>query len=256
MPKFFVTSDIHSFMEPLKRALNEKGFDPTNKDHWLVVCGDCYDRGDDSELVLNYLMSLERKILIRGNHDLLLRDLCKRGFPYRYDFHNGTTTTVYDLGGTGAGNDFKKCCEVTQNKLKKYNDLLVNYFETEHFIFCHSWIPTISQNGGFYKYDKNWRKATNKRWELAMWGNPFELADLELNQTGKIIVFGHFHTSYQWSTHYGYSEFGTDAKFEPYYGHNYIGLDACVSHTKKVNVIVIEDEFMHMEDKYGDCSTN
>ena len=125
MPKFFVTSDIHSFMEPLKRALNEKGFDPTNNDHWLVVCGDCYDRGDDSELVLNYLMSLERKILIRGNHDLLIRDLCKRGFPYRYDFHNGTTTTVYDLGGTGAGNDFKKCCEVTQNKLKKYNDLLV-----------------------------------------------------------------------------------------------------------------------------------
>ena len=140
--------------------------------------------------------------------------------------------------------------------MKKYNDLLVNYFETEHFIFCHSWIPTISQNGGFYKYDKNWRKATNKRWELAMWGNPFELADLELNQTGKIIVFGHFHTSYQWSAHYGYSEFGADAKFEPYYGHNYIGLDACVSHTKKVNVIVIEDEFMHMEDKYGDCSTN
>ena len=201
-------------------------------------------------------MSLERKILIRGNHDLLLRDLCKRGFPYRYDFHNGTTTTVYDLGGAGAGNDFKKCCEVTQNKLKKYNDLLVNYFETKHFIFCHSWIPTISQNGSFYKYDKNWRKATNKRWELAMWGNPFELADLELNQTGKIIVFGHFHTSYQWSAHYGYSEFDEDAKFHPYYGHNYIGLDACVSHTKKVNVIVIEDEFMHMEDKYGDCSTN
>ena len=167
-------------------------------------------------------MSLERKILIRGNHDLLLRDLCKRGFPYRYDFHNGTTTTVYDLGDAGAGNDFKKCCEVTQNKLKKYNDLLVNYFETEHFIFCHSWIPTISQNGGFYKYDKNWRKATNKRWELAMWGNPFELADLELNQTGKIIVFGHFHTSYQWSAHYGYSEFGADAKFEPYYDHNVV----------------------------------
>ena len=41
MPKFFVTSDIHSFMNPLKRALDEKGFDPTNKDHWLVVCGDC-----------------------------------------------------------------------------------------------------------------------------------------------------------------------------------------------------------------------
>lgn len=256
MPKFFVCSDIHSFYTPLKSALDEKGFNPTNKDHWLVVCGDCYDRGDDSELVLNYLMSLERKILIRGNHDLLLKDLCKRGFPYRRDFHNGTTITVYDLGDGGAGNDFEKCCEVTQNKLREYNDLLVNYFETKNHIFVHSWIPVISQNGGFYKYDKNWRNATNSQWELAMWGNPFELADLELNQTGKTIVFGHFHTSYQWSAQYGYSEFDEDAKFEPYYGRNYIGLDACVVHTKKVNVIVIEDEFMHMEDKYGDKSTN
>lgn len=256
MPKFFVTSDVHSFMNPLKRALDEKGFDPTNKDHWLVVCGDCYDRGDDSELVLNYLMSLERKILIRGNHDLLLRDLCERGFPHRHDFHNGTTMTVYDLGDAGAGNDFEKCCEVTQNKLREYNNLLVNYFETQHYIFVHSWIPIIFQNGGLYKYDKNWRNATNDQWELAMWGNPFELADLELNQTGKTIVFGHFHTSYQWSAHYGYSEFDDDAKFEPYYGHNYIGLDACVARTEKVNVIVIEDEFMHMEDKYGDSSTN
>ena len=242
MPKFFVTSDIHSFMNPLKRALDEKGFDPANKDHWLVVCGDCYDRGDDSELVLNYLMSLERKILIRGNHDLLLRDLCKRGFPYRYDFHNGTTTTVYDLGDAGSGNDFEKCCEVTQNKLKKYNDLLVNYFETEHFIFCHSWIPTISQNGGFYKYDKNWRKATNKRWELAMWGNPFELAEQGLNQTGKTIIFGHWHASAGWARAEGRSEFGEDAKFEPYYGNGYIAIDGMTALSHKVNMLVIEDE--------------
>ena len=242
MPKFFVTSDIHSFMNPLKRALDKKGFDPTNKDHWLVVCGDCYDRGDDSELVLNYLMSLERKILIRGNHDLLLRDLCERGFPYRHDFHNGTTMTVYDLGDAGAGNDFAKCCEVTQNKLREYNNLLVNYFETQHYIFVHSWIPTISQNGGFYKYDKNWRNATNDQWELAMWGNPFELAEQGLNQTGKTIIFGHWHASAGWARAEGRSEFGEDAKFEPYYGDGYIAIDGMTALSHKVNMLVIEDE--------------
>ena len=242
MPKFFVTSDIHSFMNPLKRALDEKGFDPTNKDHWLVVCGDCYDRGDDSELVLNYLMSLERKILIRGNHDLLLRDLCERGFPYRHDFHNGTTMTVYDLGDAGAGNDFEKCCEVTQNKLREYNNLLVNYFETQHYIFVHSWIPIISQNGGFYKYDKNWRNATNYQWELAMWGNPFELAEQGLNQTGKTIIFGHWHASAGWARAEDRSEFGEDAKFEPYYGNGYIAIDGMTALSHKVNILVIEDE--------------
>ena len=242
MPKFFVTSDIHSFMNPLKRALDEKGFDPTNKDHWLVVCGDCYDRGDDSELVLNYLMSLERKILIRGNHDLLLRDLCERGFPYRHDFHNGTTITVYDLGDAGAGNDFEKCCEVTQNKLREYNNLLVNYFETQHYIFVHSWIPIIFQNGGLYKYDKNWRNATNDQWELAMWGNPFELAEQGLNQTGKTIIFGHWHASAGWARAEGRSEFGEDAKFEPYYGDGYIAIDGMTALSHKVNMLVIEDE--------------
>ena len=242
MPKFFVTSDIHSFMNPLKRALDEKGFDPTNKDHWLVVCGDCYDRGDDSELVLNYLMSLERKILIRGNHDLLLRDLCERGFPHRHDFHNGTTITVYDLGDAGAGNDFEKCCEVTQNKLREYNNLLVNYFETQHYIFVHSWIPIIFQNGGLYKYDKNWRNATNDQWELAMWGNPFELAEQGLNQTGKTIIFGHWHASAGWARAEGRSEFGEDAKFEPYYGDGYIAIDGMTALSHKVNMLVIEDE--------------
>lgn len=242
MPKFFVTSDIHSFMNPLKKALDEKGFDPTNKDHWLVVCGDCYDRGDDSEIVLNYLMSLERKILIRGNHDLLLRDLCERGFPYRHDFHNGTTITVYDLGDAGSGNDFEKCCEITQNKLKEYNKLLVNYFETQHYIFVHSWIPTISQNGGYYKYDKNWRNATNNQWELAMWVNPFELAEQGLNQTGKTIIFGHWHASAGWARAEGLSEFGEDAKFEPYYGDGYIAIDGMTALSHKVNMLVIEDE--------------
>ena len=245
MPKFFVTSDIHSFMEPLKKALNEKGFDPTNKDHWLVACGDCYDRGDDSELVLNYLMSLERKILIRGNHDLLLRDLCKRGFPYRYDFHNGTTTTVYDLGDAGSGNDFEKCCEVTQNKLREYNDLLVNYFETQNYIFVHSWIPIISQNGGFYKYDKNWRNATNNQWELAMWSNPFEMAEQGLLPDKKLI-FGHFHTSFPRAKYEGGEEFGSEANFDIYYGDGYIAIDGCIAaYNGQINILKIEDEFIN-----------
>ena len=187
-------------------------------------------------------MSLERKILIRGNHDLLLRDLCERGFPYRHDFHNGTTMTVYDLGDAGAGNDFEKCCEVTQNKLREYNNLLVNYFETQHYIFVHSWIPIISQNGGFYKYDKNWRNATNDQWELAMWGNPFELAEQGLNQTGKTIIFGHWHASAGWARAEGRSEFGEDAKFEPYYGDGYIAIDGMTALSHKVNMLVIEDE--------------
>ena len=72
--------------------------------------------------------------------------------------------------------------------------------------------------------------------------NIFEIAAQRLNQTGKTIVFGHFHTSYAYSQHQGISEFGEDAKFDIYYGKDYIGVDACTAYTGKVNILVLEDE--------------
>lgn len=113
MPKFFITSDIHSYYTPLKKALDEKGFDPNNEDHWLVVCGDCFDRGNESVEVLHFLMQLERKVLIKGNHDLLLKNLCERGFPYSHDKSNGTVRTVQNFGGSPLPSDFEKSCQIT-----------------------------------------------------------------------------------------------------------------------------------------------
>ena len=88
-----------------------------------------------------------------------------------------------------------------------------------------------------------------------MWGNPFELADLELNQTGKTIVFGHWHCSTghsmlhkvkisEFENESTISEFEDDAIWEPCYFKNTIGIDRCTAYTSEVNVLVIEDEFM------------
>ena len=38
MAKLFITSDIHSYFNELKLALDRAGFDENNEDHWLVVC--------------------------------------------------------------------------------------------------------------------------------------------------------------------------------------------------------------------------
>ena len=128
MAKLFVVSDIHSFYTPLMEALNEKGFDPNNDNHWLIVCGDAFDRGNESEEVFRFLMSLERKILIRGNHDILLEACCKRGFahPYGYDDLNGTTRTINDIGGAGEGAD-PETVEQMNNALAqvKYGTIVV-----------------------------------------------------------------------------------------------------------------------------------
>jgi hypothetical protein len=190
------------------------------------------------------MVNKDKIILVRGNHDILLEECCMREFPYFYDASNGTRKTIEDLGGERYGRQFDECCQVTWSKLARYRELLVNYFETQNYIFVHSWIPTISQNDMFHKYDSNWREATQNRWDTAMWGNPFDMAEQGLNQTGKTIVFGHFHTSYAYSKHKGISEFGEDAKFDPYYAEGIIGIDKCTAYTGEVNVIVLEDEFV------------
>ena len=98
MPILYVCSDIHSHFTPLKKALDEAGFDPNNENHWLISLGDAFDRGSESKEVLKFLMNLERKVLIKGNHDILLKDLCEREFPYHHDKSNGTCRTVIDFG--------------------------------------------------------------------------------------------------------------------------------------------------------------
>ncbi len=255
MPKFFVCSDIHSFYTPLKKALDEKGFDPNNEDHWLVVCGDAFDRGGESYEVLAFLMQLERKILVKGNHDLLLEDCCMREWAEWHDVSNGTEKTINDLGGAGEGYPFDTCCQRTWNRTAAYRALLVNYFETKNYIFVHSWIPTdVHYDKGASKpwyrvgkthiYREDWRNANDAEWEEAMWGNPFDMHWLGLNQTGKTIVFGHWHCSA------GHKMLGhckdefEDTIWEPCYAEGIIGIDRCTAHTRECNVIVLEDEWL------------
>ena len=108
MAKFFVCSDIHSFYTPLKKALDEKGFDPNNEEHWLIVCGDMFDRGDESLDVFHFVVGLDRKIIVKGNHDILLEECCMREFAYSYDVSNGTRRTIQDIGGMDYGRKIQR----------------------------------------------------------------------------------------------------------------------------------------------------
>ena len=255
MAKLFCVSDTHSHYTPLKKALDEAGFDLTNESHYLVSLGDAFDRGPESKEVLKFLMSLERKVLVKGNHDILLDECCLRGFPYSHDEHNGTIKTIQDISGKQSAYDFTDACEITYNKLAKYRKLLVNYFETENYIFVHSWIPTEityderaskpwHQVGKTYSYKEDWRNATEKEWGEAMWGNPFTLADQDLNKTGKTIVFGHWHCSTGHKMLGNCEDEFNYAIWEPCYFKNTIGIDRCTAHTGEVNVLVLEDDFL------------
>lgn len=254
MPKLFCISDVHGFYDEMIAALNEAGFNPNDESHWLISGGDHIDRGDQPAEVMKYLMSLPRKILIKGNHEELLVDCCERGYAMGHDFSNGTFDTINELGDAGMGYSFDECCTRTLARVHMFLDNMVNYFETKNYIFVHSFVPLNSNStlppyylkGKNYTKMDNWREANNLQWEDSRWGNPYELAAQDL-LPDKTLVFGHWHTSWPRHEYEGKSEFGHDADFSPYYGDGYIGIDACVAHSGKINVLVLEDEFMEGE---------
>ena len=250
MPKFFVISDVHSYYDEMKNALNEAGFDPNNESHWLVSCGDALDRGPKTQEVIDYLMSLDRCVLIKGNHDQLIMDLLERKFPYGADHNNGTFRSVIDLAPKAE--NFYDACMIAYEKVKPFVDKMVNYLETKRFVFCHSWIPVSCDDDLPHYYRRNrrfskkedWRAAHQSEWDRSMWINPLEMA---MSGFGieKCIVVGHWHCSAGWSMQIGTSEFGNDAIFDPFnYEDELIMIDACCAHSGKINCLVIEDDFI------------
>lgn len=227
--KFFVVSDIHGFFDELKSALDEAGFDKDNHNHWIISCGDLLDRGRQPQEVIDFFKGIERKILVKGNHDTLFERLCKDEFPFSNDYSNGTMQTILDL----SNNSFDGMYKEAYNKYRPLLNQMVNYFETKQYVFVHSAIP--------YWLADSWREASDEEWADAMWNNPFDFWE-QIGIDGKIAVFGHWHTSYYNSP---LCEFDNQADFGIAYGDGFIGLDACTVVSGKVNVFVMEDEFIN-----------
>lgn len=252
MPKLFVISDIHGHFKEMREALDSAEFDPNDENHWLISCGDHFDRGPHPAEVMRYLRSLPRKVLVKGNHESLIEECCQRGYPCSNDFSNGTFNTICELGGAAEGRSFDECCIIAEQRVKPFINSMVNYFETQNYVFCHSWVPVNCDDGlpAYYtsnrKFSKkdDWRTAHQREWDDAMWMNPLEMA-VNGFSIEKPIVCGHWHCSAGWAMQNGVFEFGDDAIFDPfYYEDKLIMIDACTAHTHKVNCLVLEDEFL------------
>jgi hypothetical protein len=97
--KFFVVSDVHSHFNFLKEALEEQGFEKNHKNHKLIINGDIFDRGEESQELKNFLDEIDNKMFVFGNHESLLLHAINRGNFMKHDLSNGTMDTAIQLTG-------------------------------------------------------------------------------------------------------------------------------------------------------------
>lgn len=266
--KYFVVSDIHSFYTEMRTSLSAEGFDVTNPDHKVIICGDVFDQGDETIKIFKWLkeMKLKNKLIyVRGNHEDLLENVFKRNRITNIDVSNGTYLTIKDLAQEQRGqviDDFDAMSNINTLLSDAYktgivqflDDTCVDYYETKNYIFVHGFIPT--------KYDDltktstiipSWRKnATQRDWASSRWTNGLSMSiDRGLREPDKTIVVGHYHTSYgHVRDFYGKDcskiflrnlEFEPNADFSIWKGNGIIALDGCVAWTHKVNCLVVEE---------------
>lgn len=256
--KYYVTADVHGFFAELQRALEEKGFFEDTEPHKLVICGDLYDRGAEALRLQAFILDLMEKdqvILIRGNHEDLTLDLLnnwsRKSYLQRHHNLNGTVDTVCQLTGFSHRQLHEQTEEMGRAFLKdpliqRIIPAMVDYFETEHYIFVHGWIPcvpvTMSSDRKEYFSVPDWRNAEEGLWKKARWINGMEAAHGGIVEEGKTIVCGHWHCSFGHARYgAGGGEFERDSNFEPYAAPGVLALDACTAFTGKVNCVVIED---------------
>lgn len=255
--KFFVTSDIHSFFDIFYNALLEAGFDETNEQHYLVVCGDYFDRGDKSREVMEYITKLPRKILIKGNHEDMAEELIKRRIPYTYDIDNGTVGTVLQFNSKEQCDigEFPEMVDKFAADTTDFFNSLLNYYETENYVFVHGWIPVLDLklykkmdlHSVHQKYKYDWREATDKEWFEARWLNGMDMARKGIiDHEGKTIVCGHWHCSYghHMDNPDTVDQFDDTAIWDPYQAEGIIAIDRCTAYTHDCNILVIEDNLL------------
>lgn len=261
--RYYVVSDTHGFYTQFIEALTKAGWFEDKEPHKLIMLGDLFDRGNEPcelERFVLELMEKEQVILVKGNHESLFQQFIYEddGLPFSHHISNGTFNTALRLTRINKYDALSDNYTFALAAAKtKYNTKIIpsmkDYFETEHYIFVHGWIPCkqehFSINGIEYIYKAKWRKSGQRAFEASRWINGMD-AYKTVKEPGKTIVCGHWNSSYGHSKyeHKG-TEYDENADFSPFYDDGIIAIDACTACSKLVNCIVLEDEPLDINQK-------
>lgn len=249
--KLFVVSDIHGYYSILRQSLECAGFRENDDSHLLVCCGDYFDRGSENFQMLKYLDCLENKILLRGNHEDMLLEIFRTGRLKPYNYLNGTLQTITELFGkyaVGEGGviDFSGKTRVL-DRMENLIGEMRDFFETEHYVFTHGWLPTRSDNARTF-IDEEWRNASAEAWREARKQKWVEMYDVCNRLHDKTIVCGHVPVFFGSQ----YAKLSSTENPNIFYGDGVIVLDAGTDITKKINVLVVDDH-LYDEQKFSNA---
>lgn len=251
--KYFVVSDIHDHYALLIDALKRNGFDTTQKEHILIVCGDAFYSGPEPGELFEYLYNLHKMsklIFIYGNHDYELLDNLKECKFGRDGNRRCAKMVVEYLTKKECVSDSEIISECERLGFTNFlENVPVRYFETDNYIFTHGFIPTDKK-----QYDPNWKNAPEKSWRTAASrGDGMMLSMLHgVCVPNKKIVFGHYSaarcykmknaTPKDWENKI-YKDVSDVPKegFLPFFGETFISIDQSVKKTGFINCIVIDD---------------
>lgn len=240
MKKLFVVSDIHGHYTALKQALNEAGYDPENENHLFVCCGDLFDRGKENRKVYEYIRSLKRRILVRGNHDARLAKVLRRGYADAYDYRNGGVETLWEFFGISSidaeGKLHWEGKEALVEELCDFVDNMLHYWETERYVFTHGWLP-LEPDTNVSRLCTDWRHADEQLWHRARFGEWQVLYHSEAKLPDRTIVCGHRSTRY--AQIFDPKRLPTDCSI--FYGDGVIAIDGTTVISGKVNVLVVDE---------------
>ena len=166
--------DIHGCLGPLDALLD--WVQPAPEDV-LITLGDYVDRGPDSRGVLNRLIELKQRlnlICLRGNHEQMMVEAFRGGRAEKkmwLSVGGVEALASYSILPGRSGSLF----EVPRPHWDFLETGLVNYHETEHFIFVHATVLC-----GFDLEDQPDHALL---WEF--------LPDAMRHRSGKTVICGH-----------------------------------------------------------------
>ncbi len=249
--RYYVAADVHGFYTEFHTALDAVGYFSDPAPHKLLLLGDVFDRGEEAAEMQRFVLRLMEEdavILVRGNHEDLFGELVTvdRGRPVRHHRSNGTFGTALQLTGWDEERALTHnlAFAAAARETPYYRTIIpasIDWYETEHYIFVHGWLPCEPDFGGGFAFRPDWREAAPEEWRRARWINGMDAA--RSCRAEKTVLCGHWHCSWGHAVceHRG-SEFGPDADFSPYYAPGVIALDACTAFSGRVNVLVLDDE--------------